>query len=87
MAYAILKNNRRTTKFTFNTYESARQYIRKLLRKMGREAYITEMYMRGKGNLNALIGDKTDRAYAMWDGINRNPTNFTELGYAIRKLD
>lgn len=87
MAYAVLKNNRRTTKLTFNTYESARQFIRKLLRKMGREAYITEMYMRGQRNTNAYAINPTQGALATWDAISRNPTNFTELGYAIRKLD
>lgn len=80
MGYAILRNNRRATKITFNTYEAARQYIRKTLRKMGREAYITEMH--NKGYMHATSGSP----FAVWDNVSRNPTNFTELGYSIRAL-
>lgn len=80
MTYAILRNNRRATKVTFNTYESARQYLRKILRKMGREAYITEMHSKG------YIHSSSASPFAVWDDVSRNPTNFTELGYAIRQL-
>lgn len=72
--YAIYRNNRRVSKITFPSYEQARQHIRKILRKMGPEAYFTEIQKRNPG------------WGGMWDQISRNPTNFTELGYAIRTL-
>jgi len=87
MAYAVLRNNRRATKITLHTYEAARQYIRKTLRKMGREAYISEMYLRKQGSSSLDVYNHPEaRAMAMWDDISRNPTNFTELGYSIRAL-
>jgi hypothetical protein len=78
--YAILKNNRRSVKVMFDNYETARQYLRKLIRKMGREAYITELNKRGGVN-----GDLPFN-HLRWDELNRNPTNFTALGYAIRNV-
>ena len=80
--YAILKNNRRSVKVLFDNYETARQYIRKLIRKMGREAYITELNKRS----NDVRGELGSANYLRWDELNRNPTNFTALGYAIRNV-
>lgn len=31
--YVVLKNNKKTVRQTFTTYETARQYVRKLIRK------------------------------------------------------
>lgn len=80
MGYAILKNNRRTVKVEFQSYEAARQYLRKLIRKMGREAYIATL------SKNGYMHSYTSEPTAIWDNISRNPTNFTELGYSIRAL-
>jgi hypothetical protein len=80
MGYAILKNNRRTVRVEFPSYEAARQYLRKLIRKMGREAYIATLDK--SGYMHAYSPSVT----ATWDEVSRNPTNFTELGYSIRAL-
>lgn len=80
MGYAILKNNRRTVRVTFPSYEAARQYLRKIIRKMGREAYISTLNKKGYMHSQSLDTS------AVWDNVSRNPTNFTELGYAIRAI-
>jgi hypothetical protein len=33
MNFAVFKDNKRTVRSTFSTYEKARQYVRKLIRK------------------------------------------------------
>lgn len=70
--YAIFKNNRRTVRATFGSYEKARQHLRKMFRRIGREAYLTDSERTG--------------AYVLWDEISRNPTAFSHLGYAIRTV-
>lgn len=77
--YAILKNNRRSVRVFFSSYEQARQYLRKLIRKMGREAYIATLDKRG-------VTHKDDLPSYLWDEVSRNPTNYTALGYSIRAL-
>lgn len=76
--YAILKNGKRTVKVSFDSYEKARQHIRKILRRMGQEAYLSTILKR-EDEENRLVR-------GMWDDISRNPTNFTEFGYSIRAL-
>lgn len=73
--YTVYRNNRKVTKLMFSTYEKARQFVRKNIRKnVAQAAY----------NKRAL-GSPHIVCRGAWDFASRNPPNITMLGYEIRK--
>lgn len=74
--YTVYRNNRKLTKLMFSTYEKARQFVRKNIRKnVGRAAY----NKRTLGNPNIVCR-------GAWDVASQNPPNITVLGYEIRRI-
>jgi predicted component of type VI protein secretion system len=72
--YQLFRNNRRVLKNNiFNTYEEARQALRRHIRKLVNT---------GKASRDDFVSES---GWAFWDSISRNPTNFTKAGFAIRK--
>ncbi len=78
--FQVFKNGRKQFKGqTFETYEQARQAVRKAIRKKfgaNKSAY--------RNTLAAVV--TRGFTVAAWDAISRNPTNYTALGYTIRKV-
>jgi hypothetical protein len=72
MKYRVFKNKRLATTKMFDTYERARQWIRKQIRRN----YTPESYI-------DLI-TKTER-YGVWDCVSRNPSSISAANYSIRK--
>ena len=85
--YVIIRNNRKQFKgMAFETYEKARQFLRKHIRKLvssgraDRAAYSNE-----------FVGQYlSDGVYApmmaQWDNVSRNPVNYTNQGWHIKQL-
>ncbi len=77
--YVIKRNNKRFGKHTFKTYEQARAYVRKFIRKEYSMDEYDNAYFRGpfvQGNEVYL---------SMWDGVSRNPPAIGVLGFKIMK--
>jgi hypothetical protein len=55
----------------FATYEEARQALRKYIRKLVAQGKAGRAYFAGN---------------VEWDGTSRNPVNFTNEGFAIRRV-
>lgn len=81
--YQVLKNNRVTLKNQmFESYEKARQALRKHLRKLVRAGRMDKTTFDGSWK-DAGQGME---ARAAWDHISRNPVNYTNAGYRIAKV-
>jgi hypothetical protein len=66
--YTVLKRGKKLANTTFDSYEKARQFVRKHIRKvLGRDDY-------------------NKRALFRWDNVSKGPTQFTTLGYQIKKV-
>jgi len=70
--YVVMKRGKKLVDTTFATYEQARQFVRRHIRKMLTPA-----------QYNAKKGANTAAA---WDGVSKGPTAFTTLGYNIKKV-
>lgn len=69
--YAVFKRGKKLVDTTFATYEQARQFVRRHIRKvMTPTQYNT----------------KKPTTVAAWDGVSKGPTAFTALGYNIKKV-
>ena len=68
--YTVLKRGKKLANTTFDSYEKARQFVRKHIRKvLSRYEYNQHMAY-----------------YDRWDNVSRGPTQFTTLGYQIKKV-
>ena len=74
--YKITKNGSTTIRRTFETYEKARQYLRKLIRSR----HTPESYERLVVHMYATSRNPSD---GIWDSTSRNPTAYGVLGYKI----
>lgn len=77
--YKVLFKNKRLNG-SFGDYETARQFARKDARKR---------FPAGQTRNKIANTDFSwdSEASCMWDGISRNPTNLTELGYVIKPIN
>jgi hypothetical protein len=70
--YQVFKNKKVMFKGTaFDSYERARQFLRK---------HIRQLVAKGKASTSDFEGR------GWWDNISRNPVNFTNAGYSIAKV-
>jgi hypothetical protein len=76
--YCVFKNKRATLKgHMFETYEQARQALRKHIRKLVRA---------GRMRKTMFDGGLVPGGVARWDDVSRNPVNYTNAGYSIQKV-
>lgn len=75
--FQVYRNGRKQFKVLFPTYEAARQQVRKFMR----------------ANVSKLAGPRPPGAnprhtilFGMWDNVSRNPTNYTNSGFTIKKV-
>lgn len=73
--YQVYRNNRVLKSLgVFEEYEKARQGLRK---------YIRKLVASGKAAKEEF---QTTGCFYGWDEINRNPVNFTEAGFNIKRI-